>query len=488
MNDTINKVFIHFAKRAERIEKESLVASFVNVGPLLDLLSTVDHQVIYGRRGTGKTHALSYLAETLKQKGDLAVYVDLRFLGSTSGLYNDFRISVPERATRLILDTLGTLHENLVNSVLSEDLDISLFGPRLDEFAEAITEVQVHGQTEEERTLAVEDTQSTSLEAGIEGSISALQASLQAGAHQSTKTNDSVRIKESGTREYRVHFGRVGNALKRLSDAFAPRRIWILLDEWSAVPSDLQPYLADLLRRSVFPISSICVKIAAIEKRSTFLKRLPGGDYIGIELGGDVTADLNLDDFMVFDNDEQKAVEFYRSLLFRRFLASSDQGEDKLGISTAEELTRNAFTQDNVFREFVRAAEGVPRDAFSILSLCAQHSTGGAISMDALRKSAKTWYQRDKEPAVGANSAATKLLHWIIDEVISHRRSRAFLLERNQSSPLIDDLFDARVIHLLKRNVSAHDQPGVRYDVYKIDYGCYVICYRPLDRLRDFCH
>jgi hypothetical protein len=29
-------------------------------------------------------------------------------------------------------------------------------------------------------------------------------------------------------------------------------------------------------------------------------------------------------------------------------------------------------------------------------------------------------------------------------------------------------------LHLLKRNVSAHDQPGVRYDVYKLDYGCYV--------------
>src|ERR1700737_2444679 len=76
----------------------------------------------------------------------------------------------------------------------------------------------------------------------------------------------------------------------------------------------------------------------------------------------------------------------------------------------------------------------IPRDAFSILSLSAQNSAGGAISMDALRKSAKTWFQRDKETAVTANPAATKLLHWMIDEVISHRRSRAFLLERSQSS------------------------------------------------------
>jgi hypothetical protein len=39
---------------------------------------------------------------------------------------------------------------------------------------------------------------------------------------------------------------------------------------------------------------------------------------------------------------------------------------------------------------------------------------------------------------------------------------------------LFDALFDARVLHLLKKNVSAPEQPGVRYDAYKIDYGCYV--------------
>jgi hypothetical protein len=35
-------------------------------------------------------------------------------------------------------------------------------------------------------------------------------------------------------------------------------------------------------------------------------------------------------------------------------------------------------------------------------------------------------------------------------------------------------LFDARVLHLLKHSISSNDNPGIRYDVYKIDYGCYV--------------
>jgi len=230
----------------------------------------------------------------------------------------------------------------------------------------------------------------------------------------------ALKTPEPGSTAFTL--GRVGKVLQRLTEALNQKRIWLLLDEWSAVPADLQPYLADLLRRSLFPIPAISVKIAAIEKRTAFLRPLAGGDYIGIELGGDAVADLNLDDFMVFDNDEQRAVAFYRTLLFRHFLASIDSSDPNVGaIATPEELTRAAFTQDNVFREFVRAAEGIPRDSFSILSLAAQNSGSSAISMDAIRKSSKTWYQRDKETAVTANSAATSLLHWIIDKVIAPR-------------------------------------------------------------------
>jgi hypothetical protein len=47
-------------------------------------------------------------------------------------------------------------------------------------------------------------------------------------------------------------------------------------------------------------------------------------------------------------------------------------------------------------------------------------------------------------------------------------------LRTNHKDPLIDYLFDARVIHLVKDNVSGKDEPGVRYNVYSIDYGCYV--------------
>ena len=41
-------------------------------------------------------------------------------------------------------------------------------------------------------------------------------------------------------------------------------------------------------------------------------------------------------------------------------------------------------------------------------------------------------------------------------------------------SQLIDHLFDSRILHIIKQNVSTKDRPGERFNVYSIDYGCYV--------------
>jgi hypothetical protein len=151
-----------------------------------------------------------------------------------------------------------------------------------------------------------------------------------------------------------------------------------------------------------------------------------------------------------------------------------ESGDSASQPPSSTELVRIAFTQANAFEEFVRASEGVPRDAINVLSAAAQKALRDPISIPHVRAAAKSWFQRDKEAAVSANPVAAALLHWIVDDVIAHRRARAFLIEAGRLPNLIVTLFDARVLHVLKRNISAHDQPGVRYDVYKLDYGCYV--------------
>lgn len=476
MNEKINKIFIRFTKRAEKVDHQILVDSFVDVGPLFTVLSTTDNQVLYGRRGTGKTHALVYLAESMKKNGDIPIYVDLRMIGSTGGIYADPTVPFSERATRLLIDMLACIHDELIEIALKDDSQINLgqVGPILEDMATAISEVTVSGPAEEEMSGFGSRKTTTSGEMGL--TISPNTASFSAASKGGTEEQEqeSYRLKLTGTRIHRINFGRVGDAFSRLMKVLSGTKLWVILDEWAVIPLDLQPYLADLLRRSLFPVPGITVKIGAIEKRSCFQLTLDGGDYLGIELGGDASADLNMDDFMVFENDENRAVGFFQNLIFRHFRSLADENKDEKLPVLERELIRMAFTQENVFRELVRAAEGIPRDAMYILSLAAQIDFSRSISIDTIRKASKAWFQKDKETAVAANQRALQLLHWIIDKVIAHRRSRAFLLKRTVSHELIDNLFDARVLHLLKRNISAHDQPGVRYDVYKIDFGCYV--------------
>lgn len=114
MTTPINLGLLRLVKRAEASEPQVLLKTFVGTGMLETLLTSRDHQIIYGRRGTGKTHALHYLAETRRAAGDLPVYIDLRIVGSSTGIFADDKIPLPERGTRLFRDILSSIHTQLL--------------------------------------------------------------------------------------------------------------------------------------------------------------------------------------------------------------------------------------------------------------------------------------------------------------------------------------------------------------------------------------
>jgi hypothetical protein len=469
INSKINTAFLGVQRRAESVDRQTLVETFVDIGTLFNVLSSHDHQIVYGRRGTGKTHALLYVAEKVKEDGTIPVYVDLRGIGSSGGVYADSSVPISQRATRLLMDVLATIHEVLLQHYVDASLDLTSVGPALDELASSATEVEVVGETQREmRELdGAEQRNSFDTKASLEAATGvAVTSSISSSASSESET----RFTESGQARYRVHFGSMIRALTDLVKAARPSRLLFVLDEWSAVPLDLQPYLADLIRRALFPVQGITVKIAAIEQRSNF-KLGAASDYTGIEIGADASADVDLDDYMVFDNNAERAVQFFQELVFRHYRSEPTA---KPEFPDSDALVQAAFTQRNAFEDFVKSAEGVPRDAFNVLSIAAQRSRSDRISISTVRVAARTWFQRDKEGAIRSNPEAQSLLNWIVDRVIAHRRARAFLLKSNTRHKLIDALFDARLLHVMKKSISGHDEPGVRYDAYKLDYGCYV--------------
>jgi hypothetical protein len=468
---SIHKCIMGFAKRSEKVNSEILAKTFVDTEPLADALQTKNSQIIYGRRGTGKTHALLYLLDKIQSAGDYPIYMDLRSIGSDGSIYNDDRLPLAERSSRLIIDVLTHIGTHLFELAVSE-IETSSYpsqiSSRLEDFERAISEVRVVGETTDITR------ENSSAQTSSEGSlgVSLLNPSLKIEGKGATTNGreDERQVQNVGKQKVSLNFGRVQGTLRSLLSVLNRETFWVLIDEWSEIPIDLQPYLADLLRRTLMPLDNVVVKVAAIEHRSLFYIPRERGEYIGLELGADISADINLDDFLVFDNNQQRSLQFFKNLFFRHLQAGGDFGE----VKSADVLVQALFTQVNAFDELVRAAEGVPRDALNLATKIVTKAFGSKASVVDVRTAARDWYLQDKASPVHTNATLSRILEYIIDYVIGERKARAFLFKSNSRDVYIDRLYDARVIHTLKKNISSHDEPGVRYDAYKIDYGCYV--------------
>ena len=151
--EILMRCFIGLRGRAERLDPDQVIDSFSSVGPLLQLISTEDHQIIFGRRGTGKTHALRYLYATRREAGDCAIFVDMRNLGSDGSIYNDQSLPVTERATRLLIDTLAYIQDGILEYAINDNVDnLNRLSDPIDRLGSAISQVRVSGDTTITRT------------------------------------------------------------------------------------------------------------------------------------------------------------------------------------------------------------------------------------------------------------------------------------------------------------------------------------------------
>lgn len=150
---SVHKALINLSKRAERSADEILVSNFVDAEPLFDLLSTENSQVMYGRRGTGKTHALKFLSQRVAQRGDLSIFVDLRSVGSNGSIYGDASRPLPQRASAVVVDVLGAILNELYEIAVNRIGDAphpDQITARVDDFANAIASIEVSGAIETE--------------------------------------------------------------------------------------------------------------------------------------------------------------------------------------------------------------------------------------------------------------------------------------------------------------------------------------------------
>ena len=463
----IKDAILQLPQRADKNDDNTLVSTFVQVGALMPLLLSTNNHILFGRRGTGKTHVLKYLKQKIEERNDIGIYIDMRLIGSSNSIYSDDSIPIPQRTLRLLSDVFKEIHDGIINYLTTHQDSLGLnseLGSLLQDLVSFAGSEQIVGSLSVKTELSASESKINNCSA-----LLSAHPQFEIGVKKQHDQRQTVEETRLGHEEKYMDYQYIYACMYKITQVLSPRKLWVLVDEFSEVDSEMQVYLADMFKRVFSPNNNIIFKIAAIEHRSRFIYHPEIGGYRGLEVGADV-ASCNLDNYLVFGNNEALACHFYRELLLGHVNSLLDDGQK---ITKSDDLIGELFTQENAFVELVDAAEGVPRDAFNILSKAITIDYENKISIPTLRKAAKQWYVQDKQKNVAAYPGAYDFLSWIIDVVINKRHAKAFLLKSGSQHMLINYLYDARILHVIKQSISGQDNPGERYDVYSIDYGCY---------------
>lgn len=463
--------------RSEDIESsEKYENSFIDLGAV-EILSSPNHQILSGRRGTGKSHIFEMLTIKLNNGNNHTLLIDCRILGSG----NEFSIRnrpFDVRCIHFYKEFLSRIHNDISTYVEENSLQISDDSCQrvrndLNHLSELIlypnkTVTRAKVKAANKKGYTSNNTNSLSVKTGNVG------LDIFSGKQ---KLNENEKVVESEVSlDQSISFHQVSIILESIT-TLLNISYFIFIDEWSSIPSDIQPYFAEYIKRSIIVCKRITVKIALIRKDEIFIKK--DNEKIGFERGSEITHVLNLDNFYSFNNDRNKISSYIATLLYKHILSECElEYFHKKNINDGASLLRAIFESETVFSDIAKASNGNARDAINIFTRCViacRKERINKISKDVVCREIRSWYEDDK--MVNLVPDSKKFLNILEDYVIREKQTYGFLINNLNRNELIDELYDFRVIHLLSESHTINgveNSRGKRYSVYLLDYGIYV--------------
>jgi hypothetical protein len=219
-------------QRSERQESnQKLVETYVDVG-LLPQLNNTNHQIFYGRRGTGKTHVMKVLESTLKS--DLGHNIDCRTLGSTSQ-FSDPTVPLTRRCLALFRDFLLEIYHGLLEHIVEEPSKYA--NEALEEADSLLSLITEPLRVFKANKLTTQGEQSSTakkvLSISGDSSQSLYTTRLNVVGESGSSQSESQETQYSIDTEDKIIFPELQRHLRKVLD-LADTRLFILVDEWSS--------------------------------------------------------------------------------------------------------------------------------------------------------------------------------------------------------------------------------------------------------------
>ena len=180
--------------------------------------------------------------------------------------------------------------------------------------------------------------------AGISSSSIRVESRLDLGYRKAASTLDKHRVEYPVETQDKVIFPELQKLRNVLE--LANTRLFVHTDEWPSLPLDIQPYLAEFLKRGLLPLTIATLKIGALEYRCRFSGQHDSG-VLGFELGADIVTAPDLDDYFVFDRSPDQVTDTYADVLLNHLSSELSDAylRDTYKVSGGRQLASRLSTE-----------------------------------------------------------------------------------------------------------------------------------------------
>jgi hypothetical protein len=435
--------------------RENHTPVYVDVSDNLARVSLDQHQILFGRRGSGKSCLLVYFRRVVaKEKGVLAISIN----GDTVKT-----LDYPDVLIRLLLAMFEGLPVRRRWGFLRRRRSPAVQG-MIDELRGLLP---LPGASTLQVTTDQGRSKKRSLKAGL------TKGPLQLGGGNDKDDSASIQeIRQSDDQKIRHVDGRLADykavIQEEISHTGAPYGVFIIDDLYLINPeyhAEVVDYLHRLLRDT-----DLYLKIGTIKHRTRISKT--AGIRYGVQAYQDVDT-FNLDQTLE-DLDRTSA---YLEEMLRRLGA-------QVGLEDAPTVMSEEARKD-----LVLLSGGVPRDYLNIFVDGLQRARGLAgrvrVTPTDLRKAALSFSQESKfddlRNASGNDAPGLETLFVdIVKFCLTETRKTAFLIAKDHIDAhsdmheLVLQLMDFKLIHLVDESTSAASGRPGRYEAYTLDFALFM--------------
>jgi hypothetical protein len=472
-----------------------------------DTLTGNANQIVYGRRGSGKTLLLGTLNNRVQAtfprvKVASFYYTAVEFRSSAE--YGGLVPTVREKTHAFFHSFIEKLCSDIVNladTVLFRKLSwlqsLTLAGDEQAAERDRLVAAVVHLmdaaaygvespspvsiETKRQRAESSQKTRSKSAAVGMGGNIgtgNSLSGNFSVGAQRGAKSAEDISSRVEETLSRRFDPSRIRQLIGDIVDLLDLEYIVIFIDEWMSL-AECQVEFAERLRQCLFGDHRIAVKIAADQFQGEFSNSGEGHNFRGLEIGGDIFIAVDLDRPF---RDLQKGQSLFAEALYRRLLYFEPGLEEHFGrppLTNREMFVEGIFKSKRAFEELCLASNGLCRDFHHLVQLCAKQvdwtiSPSSRIDLETVRRAILEKTEQTYARAVKSLDSNI-LLFRVINPHIVKTKSRYFILESRPGShtPVMNDLLSKRIIHSVPNGLI---HPSIRgaYDCFEIDYGIFI--------------